>query len=82
MAYNMIKNYGIAETSPLLKQVQEVHMAEKKIESNKNKPLTSAGISASPMRTLGKYDADGRLVMDDTDREKINREVMKKLGRI
>ena len=81
MAYNMIKNYGISETSPLLKQAEDVRMAEKKIELNKQKPTTSAGISASPMKTLGKYDADGRLVLSDEDRDRINKEVMRKLGR-
>ncbi len=81
MAYNMIKNYGISETSPLLRQAEEVHMADKKIESNKQKPATSAAISGSPLRTLAKYDADGRLIMSDEDRDRINKEVMRKLGR-
>jgi len=81
MAYNMIKNYGISETSPLLKQVEEIHMADKKIEANKQKPASSAAVSGSPLRTLAKYDADGRLIMTDEDRDRINREVMRKIGR-
>lgn len=82
MAYNMIKNYGIAEASPLLKQAEEIKMAEKKIESNKIKPGSSASapVSTSPLTKFGRYDAEGRLTLSDDDCDRINKEVRKKLG--
>lgn len=82
LAYNMIKNYGIAEASPLLKQTEEIRMAEKKIEINKTKPATaaSAPASQSPLTKFGRYDADGRLVMTDEDAKRIQAEVRRKMG--
>ena len=82
LAYNMMKNYGIAEASPLLKQTEEIRMAEKKIESNKSKPSTSASapVSQSPLTKFGRYDADGRLVMTDEDAKRIQAEVRRKMG--
>lgn len=82
LAYNMIKNYGIAEASPLLKQTEEIRMAEKKIEANKLKPTpaASAPVSQSPLTKFGRYDADGRLVMTEEDAERVRADVRKKLG--
>jgi hypothetical protein len=82
LAYNMIKNYGIAEASPLLRQTEEIRMAEKKIEANKLKPSpsSSAPVSQSPLTKFGRYDTDGRLVMTEEDAKRIQAEVRRKLG--
>lgn len=70
-AYNMIKNYGIA--NPLLKDVDE------RVEANKRKPqsssVSSPQSSASPLAT---FNPDGRRVMSEADRDRILAEVERK----
>lgn len=82
LAYNMIKNYGIAEASPLLKKTEDIRMAEKRIEANKLKPTSaaSAPVSQSPLTKFGRYDADGRLTLTDEDAKRIQQEVRRKMG--
>ena len=70
-AYNMIKNYGIA--NPLLKDVDE------RVEANKRKPqsssVSSPQSSASP---LAGFNPDGRRVMTEAERDRILAEVERK----
>lgn len=80
-AYNMIKNYGISQKTPVLKQAEAIAAVEKKIEANKAKPGTiSATPSATPLSKLGRYNEEGRLILTDQDAERINAEVRRKLS--
>lgn len=81
-AYNMIKNYKISDVSPILKQTEQIKAAEKKIESNKSKPSAAAAVpvSSSPMTKFGRYNEEGRLILEEADVQRINREVRRKLG--
>jgi hypothetical protein len=80
-AYNMIKNYGIAEVNPLVKHTEQARALEKKIESNKARPSTaSAASSASPLVNASRYDSDGRLVLTEADRDIITKDMRRKMG--
>lgn len=71
MAYNMIKNYGIATT--IAKSNNE------KIEENKKKPTAaSLGAPQTPATPLSRLDEYGRRRLTDEDRERIMKEVAKK----
>lgn len=80
-AYNMIKNYGIVQATPILKQTEQIKAADKKIEANKIKPgvAASAPVSNSPLTKFGRYNEDGRLILTDEDRDRINAETRRKL---
>lgn len=80
--YNMIKNYGIANASPLLKQAETMKAIDKKIEANKEKPGSAAQApqSSSPLAKLGRYDADGRLNITEEDARHIQAEMRRKMG--
>lgn len=80
-AYNMIKNYGILQATPIVKQTEQIKAADKKIEANKLKPgvAASAPVSNSPLTKFGRYNEDGRLILTDEDRDRINAETRRKL---
>lgn len=70
-AYNMIKNYGIS--NPLLKD------AEDRVASNQRKPQSSS-VSAPQVATtpLSNFNDEGRRVLSEADRDRINREIERK----
>lgn len=71
VAYNMMKSYGIA--NPLLKDVDE------RVESNKRKPQSSSVSSPqTPASPLAGFNADGRRVLSESDRDRILAEVERK----
>lgn len=80
-AYNMIKNYGIAQ-NPLTKQLDQMKTYDKKIESNKAKPNASASapVSGSPLVKYGRYNEEGRLEMTEDEARKVHLETRRKLG--
>jgi len=71
MAYNMIKNYGIATSS--------AKSNNEKIEENKKKPTAaSLGAPQSPSTPLSRLDEYGRRRLTDEDRERTMKEVARK----
>ncbi len=69
--YNMIKNYGIADTN--------MQKTENRIESNKSKPQSASNAGAqsaqTPLTRLGDYE---RRVLTEQDRDRILAEVNRK----
>ncbi len=83
MAYNMIKNYGILDTVPALKQTEHLKAVEKKIEQNKQKPPAAgqaAPTSSSPLTQFGRYDADGRLILSEKEKDAVYAQMRQKQG--
>lgn len=81
-AYNMMKNYGISEKKTEIKKAEGFKALDNKIEENKMRPgsMGNARVSKSPLVNASRYDADGRLVLTEADRDRINAEMRRKLG--
>lgn len=82
VAYNTMLKYGIAEAKGALKQVETLKAIDKRIDDNKSRPgsLAAARQSTSPLTNASRYDSDGRLTMTDADRDRINKDMRRKLG--
>ncbi len=82
-AYNMMIRYGIADDPEKeSKKIEALKAIDNRIEDNKLRPGSSANakVSASPLINASRYDSDGRLVMTDADRDRINRSMRQKMG--
>lgn len=81
-AYNMLTRYGIVDAKTSIKKEDNIRAVDKRIEDNKLKPGASsmAKSSSSPLTQTSRYDSDGRLVMTDADRDRINLRMKEKLG--